>query len=159
MEMNPKDRGKLFLPMCYLFRNGIELGLKEVWFEDCAADHQTKCKKLLKRKHKIQGLWNLITEDIIQNANAPHDDDTIEVVGDYIDQLHRFDLTADRFRYPTDKYLVFHFIQPKELDYVTVGEFFEELAAFLSAVDSMISVHNDWKAEMEAEYASYYDNY
>jgi hypothetical protein len=47
----------------------------------------------------------------------------------------------------------------KELDYVIVGEFFEELAEFLSVVDSMISPHNDWKAGMEAEYASNQDNY
>lgn len=153
IEKNPKEKDKLFLPMCYLFRNGIELGLKEVWFEDCAADYQTKCKKLLKRKHKIQGLWNLITQDIIENANASDDDDTMEVVEDYIDQLHNFDLSADKFRYPTDKYLVFHFMQAKELDCVVVGQFFEELAGFLSAVDAMITANNDWKAEMN----SYYD--
>lgn len=156
---NPKEKDKLFLPMCYLFRNGIELGLKEVWFEDCAADYQTKCKRLLKRKHKIQGLWNLITEDITQNANAPDNDDTMEVVMDYIEQLHKFDPTADKFRYPTDKHLVFHFVHPEELDCVTVGQFFQELAGFLSAVDCMISANNDLKAEIEAEYSSYYDNY
>lgn len=35
IEKNPVDKDTLFLPMCYLYRNGIELGLKEVWFEDC----------------------------------------------------------------------------------------------------------------------------
>jgi len=28
IEKNPTDKDKLFLPMCYLYRNGIELGLK-----------------------------------------------------------------------------------------------------------------------------------
>lgn len=159
IEKNPKEKDKLFLPMCYLFRNGIELGLKEIWFEDCAMDYQTKCKRLLKKNHKIQGLWNLIIEDIIRNANVADNDDTMEVVGEYIDQLHKFDLTADKFRYPTDKYLEFHFIHPKELDCVTVGQFFEELAGFLNAVDNIISVNNDFKAEIRGEYSSYYDNY
>jgi len=96
--------------------------------------------------------------DIIQNASAPEDENTMEIVKDYIDQLHRFDMTADKFRYPTDKNLNFHFIRPKELDFVTVGNFFEELATFLSGVDAMISANNEWKADMQAEYSSY-DNY
>lgn len=159
IQANPIDKDKLFLPMCYLFRNGIELGLKEVWFEDCAGDFQTKCQKLIKRKHKILSLWNLITQDIIENADASDDDETMGIVSNYINQLHQFDLTADIFRYPTDKDLRFHFIHAKDLDYIVVGDFFEELAAFLSAVDTMISVNNDWKADMEAEYSSYIGDY
>lgn len=46
---NSECKERLFLPMCYLYRNCVELSLKTIWFEEIGEDFQTKCKlRLLK---------------------------------------------------------------------------------------------------------------
>jgi hypothetical protein len=147
----------LFMPMCYLFRNSIELSIKQLLFEECSFSTQEALKIFNKKKHSIQSLWNAIKNEIEEHANAPEDDTTIEDVSKYIKQLHSVDASADRFRYPTNKHMNLHFKKKKKLDLTNVCDFFLELASFISAATDMISAHNEWKAEMEAEYSSYYD--
>lgn len=152
----------LFIPMCYLYRNAIELSLKETLFEECSFTFQEAVMHLNDKKHKILGLWNLIKGEIEEHADAPKGDTTMENVEKYISQLNNMDGSSDKFRYPTNKYLEFHFRGKKKFDIDNVNKFFVELLSFLSAVNGMMSQHNDWKAEMEAEYksemSSYYDS-
>jgi len=151
----------LFIPMCYLYRNAIELSLKEILFEECSFNYQEALKHLNKKKHSICGLWNLIKNEIKEHEEASEDDITVLNVEKYIIQLHNVDGSSDKFRYPTNKHLDLHFRSKKKFDIDNVNKFFGELASFLSAVNTMMSVHNEWKAEMEAEYrcemTSYYD--
>lgn len=158
---NKSFKNILFIPMCYLYRNSIELSLKETLFEECSFTFQEAVMHLNKKKHSILGLWNLIKDEIKEHADAPESDTTIMDVENYINQLHNIDGSSDKFRYPTNKYLELHFKTKKKFDIDNVNKFFCELASFLSAVNGMLSQHNEWKAEMEAEYrtemASYYD--
>jgi hypothetical protein len=152
----------LFIPMCYLYRNAVELSLKETLFEECEFTFQEAVKHLKVRKHSIQALWNVIRGKVIEHADAPAGDTTIENVERYITQLHNIDGTSDKFRYPTNKCLQLHFSTKKKLDIDNVNKFFSQLLSFLDAVNGMMSQHNEWKAEMEAEYrsemASYYNS-
>lgn len=159
-----EDKGlkeSLFIPMCYLYRNAVEISLKETLFEECSFTFQEAVKNLKERKHSILSLWNLIRGEVIEHADAPKDDTTIENVERYITQLHNADGTSDKFRYPTDKYLQLHFREKKKYDISNVNNFFCELLAFLQTVNLMMSEHNKWKADMEAEcqseMATYYD--
>lgn len=151
----------LFIPMCYLYRNAVELSLKEILFEECEFTFQEAVKHLNERKHSMQALWNIIRNKVIEHADAPAGDTTIENVERYIIQLHNIDGTSDRFRYHDNKYLQQHFRTKKALDIDNVNKFFSQLLSFLVAVNGMMSQHNEWKAEMEAEYhsemASYYN--
>ncbi|WP_418791513.1 hypothetical protein [Phosphitispora sp. TUW77] len=151
---NKSLKDTLFIPMCYLYRNAIELSLKETLFEECSFNFQEAIKHLNKKKHSILSLWNLIKDEIKEHANAPEDDITVTNVEKYINQLHNVDGSSDKFRYPTNKHLDLHFKRKKKFDIDNVNNFFGELASFLSAVNTMMSVHNEWKAEMEAEYRS-----
>jgi len=55
-DMGNQDcKNRLFLPMCYLYRNCVELSLKTIWFEDIGEDFQIKCKFMLDKKHSIAG--------------------------------------------------------------------------------------------------------
>lgn len=149
----------LFIPMCYLYRNAIELSLKEILFEECSFTSQEALKQISNKKHSLLGLWNLIKDEIEEHADAPEGDTTMLNVEKYIIQLHNVDGSSDKFRYPTNKHLDFHFKNKKKFDFENVNKFFGNLAYFLSAVNTMMSVHNEWKAEMEAEYRSEMDHY
>ncbi|ARK29702.1 hypothetical protein [Halalkalibacter krulwichiae] len=154
---NKKDY--LFLPMCYMYRNGIELALKRILVEDCQFDFKTVSKKLKNRKHSIEGLWNVIKDHIGLRANAPDDDTTLIIVELYIKQLHNIDTTSSKFRYPIDKYLKLHFKKEKKYDVVNISLCFNELFRFLDAVDGMLTSQNEALTEMalEAQQASEWD--
>src|SRR5690606_37250126 len=93
-ECMRKDRKKnelLFIPMCYLYRNAIELAMKEILFEECSYSFQEAVGLMNKNKHSILSLWNSIKLDIIKHAQAPEEDTTLTNVEKYIKQLHYID--------------------------------------------------------------------
>lgn len=147
----------LFIPMCYLYRNGIELAMKEILFEECSYDFQKAIQLLKSNKHNLSKLWKAIKIDVINHASAPEEDSTINNVEKYIKQLHEIDSSSDKFRYPTNKHLYLHFKKKTKLDIKNVAMFFKDLASFLSGVCMMMSAQNECKAEIQAEYAPYYD--
>lgn len=152
----PSKRDALFLPMCYLYRNAIELELKQIWYEECGAPQQDSLKRLKRSKHSFQKMWNMINADILQHSQGEDDISVIAYAEKYICQLHEFDLTSTVFRYPTDKFMKYHFRNKIYLDAKNVADFMEEISQFLQAVDDMMNYHNQILGEMEAEYASYY---
>ena len=142
--------------MCYLYRNAIELGLKRLIVEDSHIEYLKALKILSKKKHSILGLWNSISEEIIEYANASEDDTTLVDSQKYIQAFHNFDHASDLFRYPCNKNLESYFINSTKLDVENVSSCFEELCSFLDSVDGMLSAIKDYEAEMESYYANYY---
>lgn len=155
-EQEPLKKDTLFLPMCYLYRNALELELKQIWFEECNAPRQERLKKLNKCKHSFQKMWNMINADLLHHSQGQGDISVIAHAEKYICQLHEFDLTSSVFRYPTDKYMQYHFKNKCYLDAKNVADFMEEISQFLQAVDFMMNDHNQVLADMAAEYDSYY---
>lgn len=153
---NKSLKGLLFIPMCYLHRNAVELSLKATLFEGCSFNFQQALKHINDKKHKILGLWKLIKNEIEEHANAPQSDTTIANVEFYINQLNDVDGSSDKFRYPTNKYLQVHFKNKRKLDIDNVNDFFCELESFLSGVNFLVSEAKRWKSEMEAEYQNDY---
>lgn len=154
-----EKKANLFMPMCYLYRNAIELGLKRLIIEDSHIDNSKALKIVRKKKHSILGLWNSIADEIKEYANAPEDDTTLNDSQQYIQTFHNFDQCSDLFRYPCNKNMEPYFLDEKKFDIENVASCFEELCNFLDGVDGMLSAVQDYEAEMAAEMASYYDYY
>ena len=157
----PTDKSnELFLPMCYLFRNATELLIKQIMFEESSYGYQEALKKMNKKKHKVVGLWNLIVDDIKEHANADESDNTCEIAFKYINKLNEIDVRADIFRYPINSVLEIYFQKTQKLDIENVFGFFIELLKFLDSAACMMSVQNEWKAEMEYElYQQYREDF
>lgn len=151
-----QNQSGLFMPMCYLYRNAVELGLKRLIFED---SHMDACQAAIisrKKKHSILGLWNSIVDEIGKYANVPDGDTTLDNAERYIRAFHNFDLGSDLFRYPCSKNMDSYFLNLKKFDIENVASCFEELCNFLDGVDSMLSAVKEYEAEQSAEMASYY---
>lgn len=144
-----------FFPMCYLYRNALELELKQIWFEECAFRFQERCKKLLKSKHSFEKLWNMINQDLIQHSQGEGDKSVISYAKHYILQINALDASSCVFRYPINKHGKYYFTNNKYVDAKNVGEFLKEISEFLQCVDMMMSEHNQYLADMKAEAASY----
>ncbi|MEF3305335.1 hypothetical protein [Paenibacillus sp. GYB003] len=158
MTKKKKTKSSLFIPMCYLYRNGIELAIKEILFEECSLDHQSAIKKIKEKKHSILALWNSIKSDVVRHAGTSDDDAHLRNVEKYIKQLHDFDGASDKFRYPTNKDLQLHYNKPKKFDVDNVAEFFGQLSYFLHGVCLMMSAQNEMQADIEAEYRAQMPN-
>ncbi|PPQ47522.1 hypothetical protein C5G87_15450 [Paenibacillus peoriae] len=151
VRLNPKNKKYLFMPICYLFRNGIELAMKEILFEECSCNFQEAARKVNRKKHKLIGIFNIIEGEILRHARPSDNDKTIDHVRHYVTQLHGFDTEADKFRYPVKKDLSPHFGLPVKLDFVAVTDFFSDLAHFFHGVFLMMSHQNELQAEIEYE--------
>lgn len=126
---------KIFLPMCYLYRNSIELSLKQIWFEETEENFQKKCKFMLGKKHSINGLWNKIKPYVTHIFNSEDDLENIKVIEDYCLQLHNFDNDANKFRYPMTKYMKPYFYSNRKFDFFKTGDFLEALSNSLDNID------------------------
>lgn len=149
------QKSNLFLPMCYLYRNAVELALKRIIVEDIFNDDMIFSKILKKKKHSILGLWNSIVEELKKYANNSQDTLEIDNATQYITKFHNYDLNSDIFRYPCDKNMNSYFLNLTKFDINNVSSCFEELCNFLDAVDTMI---NEIK-NIECEINSYYKDY
>ena len=154
-----EKKANLFMPMCYSYRNAVELGLKRLIIEDSHIENSQALKIVRKKKHSILGLWNSIADEIKEYATAPEDDTTLNDSQRYIQTFHNFDQSSDLFRYPCNKNMEPYFLDEKKFDIENVASCFEELCNFLDGVDGMLSAVQDYEAEMAAEMASYYDYY
>lgn len=152
MNKRKETKDSLFIPMCYLYRNGIELAIKEILFEECSLDPQSAVKKIKEKKHSISALWNSIKSEVVRHAGVSEDDAHLLNVEKYIKLLHDFDGASDKFRYPINKNLQVHYNKPKKFDVDNVAEFFGQLSYFLHGVCLMMSAQNEMQADIEAEY-------
>ena len=91
---------------------------------------------------------------MFEHANPSEGDTTLKDAELYIKQINDFEGASDKFRYPVDKWLKYHFKNPKYFDVEHINLFFNEILSFLNSVNSMMSSHNEIQAEMESEYSS-----
>lgn len=133
----------LFLPMSYMYRNGIELALKRLIIDDCDLSIELAARKISRKKHSVQGLWNIINNYIIESDNVHDEDATLDYVANYISQIHNIDHTSSKFRYPVNKELDFHFSKTEKFCIKNFSLCFNELYSFLDAVDSMLTYYRE----------------
>jgi|LSQX01.1.fsa_nt_gb hypothetical protein len=144
----------LFIPMCYLYRNCVELNLKTIWFEETGEEFQRRCKSMVAKKHSIIGMWNLIKPYAESCATGNNDMEYIEILENYCQQLHSIDSDSSMFRYPVKKDMMPYFKKNKRFDFIHTGIFLESLNNGLDSICSTLSAMNEYKAEMEYEYRS-----
>ena len=148
-----------FFPMCYLYRNSIELILKEVWMDDTRENLQLKLKCLNRRKHKIVGIWHKVEEWDEKVFNDKKNEDAqkhFQFIEETCEQLNIYDSDASRFRYPCDKNMKPYYKSLIMLDYDNIAHFMENLFSAIDCLDAELSARNEYIDEMESEMDSNY---
>ena len=141
----------LFMPMCYLYRNAVEIAIKSAWFEDTRESFKNKCKILNKKKHSIYGLWNALYKWIKDFYPEDNGNSVLEEISLICNELQGFDGTASKFRYPCSKDMELFFRKEKVFDFINVAEYMEGLINAIDGVGMELSVRNEYYDEMEAE--------
>lgn len=149
----------LFLPMCYLYRNGIELSLKSIWFRESGEDLQTRCEYMYDRKHNVSGMWKIIKSIICKFEQDDEDQKYIAIIEDYCQQVFAFDDDASKFRYPVRKNMQVYFSHNTRFDFLHTGDFLEALNNILDGVKLQIQSMREFQTEMEAQYNGDMDSF
>lgn len=144
-EGNSDVANKYFFPTCYLYRNCVELVVKAAWFEDVRADFQLRCKALLRKKHSISGLWNKLSEWIIDYYGEGKT--TAEYFNEIkigCDELQGFDSDASKFRYPCNKEMQPYFKKTAKFDYMNIAKFMEGLIYAIHGVELELAARSEY---------------
>lgn len=140
------------VPMMYLFRNALELSLKRLLYEESCFRGEKALILMNKHKHSVYSLWHKLRDNVEEHGQPKEGDETLINVDNYIKMFHDLDPQADKFRYPTNKSLEFHFKKDQKYDLVNLNRLNNDILRFLDGVNAMIGVHNEWEADMEYEY-------
>lgn len=152
------EKNTFFLPMCYLYRNAIELSLKMIIFEESGERFQARCNMLKRKKHSIKALWGMVKPYAQKYANDENNS-FFHTIDNYVEQIQGLDSDSSKFRYPINKNLELYFRRNKRFDINIVGDFLEALYDAFDCIDAELNHINEIKAEIEYENISMYEPY
>lgn len=101
----PIKRNTYTSPICFLYRQYLELEIKSIYLQYSEASKDDKKKAINDIKHDLLKLWRQVKPVIVSCASSDSDKRAIVVVEDYIKQFHELDKTSFSFRYPITKNL------------------------------------------------------
>ncbi len=89
-------------PICFMYRQLMELSLKVLYILFSADDDSTKEKTIRKSSHNLIKMWTFV-KPIIEMYSLEQEKNDIEIVEAYINEMHSYQETSFEFRYPTHK--------------------------------------------------------
>lgn len=152
-----KDMNSNFLPACYLYKNALELSLKEIIFD--IYNQETALEHIYHKKHSVLGLWKYIEDRALELANGSKKDSTYTYNYGLLNEIHIFDGKSDKFRYPIDKHLEYHFKKQKKYNIDSFNKLFNQILTFLNGISGMVVHYNEMQADYEMEMRSWADDY
>ncbi|MFD6439015.1 hypothetical protein ACFWDG_04220 [Peribacillus sp. NPDC060186] len=106
-ESDQKLAETFYLPICYLYRNAIELALKDLCF--VTYGYTDALEVIHTRKHNLQSIWNRIKCHYPEYLNFDMPTDHKEEIDKALKLVHEADATSSKFRYPIDKNLNYYY--------------------------------------------------
>jgi hypothetical protein len=139
----------LVFPICFLYRQYLELRLKEVIQSG---------RKLLDepgnfpQHHDISKLWQIVVpilKKAFKDEAEPFDYSAAEHV---VTEFSRLDPGSFAFRYPTDKAGAKSLDGIRHINLRRLADYIEAFSESLEAVSAGIGMYNEYKYEMESYY-------
>lgn len=147
--------GYMVYPMCYLYRNDIELLLKAIIIDFSDQSLQEKCAASHENKHSIPKLFANIENHALAMYKIDKEDPYIKNAKRYCELLHKFDLDSSKFRYPVNKQCDPYHQSVRYYDFVQLGVFLESLCNAVDGIHGEIEYRKDAIDTIAAEYNGY----
>lgn len=96
-----------YLPICYLYRNAIELSIKSLCFT--IMGYKDPLKFLYNKKHNLIGIWGYIKDNYKSNLHIDIPNDHKKEIDKVLGLVYEADSSSSKFRYPTDKHLSYSY--------------------------------------------------
>jgi len=132
--LSSKDSLKLdtfVFPAIFLYRQYIELTLKNLIITLTDLSREEKIEKLKKYNHNLDVLWKGFVE-VTLNITGEADDAALNTVGKYIQEFHGIDKGSFSFRYPFTKELELIFGSEKRINLKHLKERMSEIEMFFN---------------------------
>lgn len=120
-------------PAFFLYRQFIELSLKEFILYFYEGTKEEKITKLSRLNHNLRRMWQEFSK-IMPEAEDEEQRNTNEVVEKYIFEFAELDKSSFNFRYPITKNMDLIFQEEKRINLRHVQNIMEELSNFFSGV-------------------------
>lgn len=149
---NIANEDKLY-PLIFMFRNLIELCLKQLFYIQVDNGVPLKVFKTKRKSHLIKkDLWKNIKPVIVKYATAAGANlKMVDIVEKLLEEISKLDKNGDNFRYPTSYSLEYRF-DDKRLDISNVYIYLKAIINFLDCCDSMLDEIAYYESEMRVQY-------
>lgn len=142
------DRNTLIYPIAFLYRQYLELTLKEFILD---GNEVVVAAHPLPKSHKLDELWELCKR-ILHERDLPIRKAELTAIEKGIREFSKFDPTSEAFRYPVNK-RGSPSIPPatKALSIRGLAAAMDELAAYLRTLESLLGADVDLEREFRSE--------
>lgn len=153
--LQSKDISRLdtvVFPAFFLYRQFIELSLKQSILEFGRHSREEKLSVLGRLNHDLKNTW----DEFLTVLPEPRDEDeasTRAIVEAYVLEFARMDKSSLSFRYPITKNLVLMFGEEQRINLRHVMERMAELQSFFNGVSDYMDAMKAVEADMNAEFA------
>lgn len=141
-------------PAFFLYRQFIELSLKQAILEFSIGSYTEKVATLKQLNHDLDSIWKEFVK-VLPKARNKNEKRTLKVVEKYILEFSAFDKSSFTFRYPITKDLTLIFGKEQRINLRHAKERMAELESFFSGasayMDDLKATEWDMRAEFESE--------
>jgi len=120
---------EIAMPVCFLFRQYLELTLKDIYVQYSLASPDEVQKMIADVGHNLLKAWGY-AKPIIESVLDDNDRTYFEGLESYVKQFHENDPTSMKYRYPMDKKLNLY-SGAKKLNLINLKKRMEEIEHFL----------------------------
>jgi len=101
---NEQIKGELIFPICFLYRQYIELTLKDLYLYYSSDSEDKKNAFIKNSNHKLIDIWNDKIINLIKPVLVSKDEKKdFEIVNKYLNEFSEIDINSFVFRYPISK--------------------------------------------------------
>ncbi|MBI5750438.1 MAG: hypothetical protein HZA00_15080 [Nitrospinae bacterium] len=133
---------KFVYPICFMYRQYLELRLKEIILK-CLPQDQRKIK-VRKLNHNICFLW-CEAKKVLEEIYKKDDKSVLVPVEDYVMQFHQMDESSFSFRYPVDRNDDTLFKDIDKIDVRNLRIRINQLANFLDSCSAGIDAYLEYE--------------
>jgi len=134
-----------FKPICYLYQNAIELGIKNLCFLACS--NNSALEFIRSNKHNNNAIWRSIKDNYYQKLN-------VEIPLNFENEIEKMlaiftdaQITTSSFRYPVGKDLQNNFKDNYKLHIGYVYSTFQKCLNLISGLNSLTEIQADLLSE------------
>ena len=144
-----------FLPIAFLIRHAIELGLKCILVSRVEHGVMLNIQKKNINSHNLyKKLWSVVKEPIKYYADiSNYDLSLVQLTDKYLCELSKIDKEGKKFRYPTTNGLEYHF-KNLTIDYYQSIHWMISVFNFLDGCTAMMEMAYDYENQIRTEMKS-----
>ena len=138
-----EDLNCAVLPVCFLYRQYLELALKDIYLQYSNDTREAKTAFLNSASHKLCEIWNSakpVLESVIEGKDEEF---ALENLDAYIKEFNEKDPTSFSFRYPIDKELNCIHLTETKINLRNLMRRMNEIESFLSSVLPLLDIEKD----------------